>query len=165
MTELTAARLKEVLSYDPVTGHFTWKPRRDLPRRLIGQRAGTVATRGYRQICVDGTAFLEQRLAWLYVTEEWPKDVIDHINRNTGDNRFANLRDCSLAENCWNTEPRENTSGVTGASWDANANAWRAQISIDGKVKYLGLFPTADAAGTAYAAAAVKHRSGAPLAR
>lgn len=65
----------------------------------------------------------------------------DHINRNPLDNRRANLRKCSIAENAQNSTIRsDNTSGITGVGWNKKSNKWRARINIDGVPKQLGLF-------------------------
>jgi hypothetical protein len=45
---------------------------------------------------------------------------------------------------------RSNSSGYQGVSFAKNANKWGAYIRINGKRKYLGLFPTAEAASEAY---------------
>jgi len=67
MRELTAERLRAVLSYNPNTGLFTWiKPSKFHPR-MQGQVAGSVGTGGYIHIRVDGKKYRAHRLAWLYV--------------------------------------------------------------------------------------------------
>lgn len=67
------------------------------------------------------------------------KNIPDHINRNTLDNRKENLRIADKSLNAVNTGIRtSNTSGVTGISWDKNANSWRAYISYQGKRIELG---------------------------
>jgi hypothetical protein len=48
-SDLTAARLRELLGYDPATGVFTWR-----------------CSRGYRHIEVGGKRYLASRLAWLF---------------------------------------------------------------------------------------------------
>jgi hypothetical protein len=39
---------------------------------------------------------------------------------------------------------------LTGATMDREKGKWRAQIGVGGKIRYLGLFPTAEAAHAAY---------------
>ena len=68
-----------------------------------------------------------------------PQNIPDHINRNTLDNRKENLRIADKSLNAVNTGIRtSNTSGVTGVSWNKNANSWRAYISYQGKRIELG---------------------------
>jgi hypothetical protein len=87
---LNAARLRELMHYEPETGRVV---RRTATR---GHRAGAVAgcTRrdGYQVISIDGYRYLAHRLAWLYVHGAWPDGDLDHINANPSDNRIANLR-------------------------------------------------------------------------
>lgn len=137
--KLTAARLREVLSYDPETGVFT---------RLItaggmaaGKKTGTFEGGGYLQIQIDSTLYLAHRLAWLYVHGAWPKDQIDHINGIRSDNRIANLREATALQNHQNRPMnRNNTSGHPGVSWDKRRRKWRARIKINHKTAYLGEF-------------------------
>jgi hypothetical protein len=39
-----------------------------------------------------------------------------------------------------------NTSGVAGVTWDKKNNKWKAQIHINRKTKYLGLYNTKEEA-------------------
>jgi hypothetical protein len=67
--------------------------------------------------------------------------VVDHINHNKLDNRRDNLRVCTQQENAQNRPIQcNNTSGITGVTWDKRKNKWRATISVNGKRKYLGYF-------------------------
>lgn len=146
------SRLKELLHYDPETGVVTWRATRG------GVRAGTVAGstnhNGYLQIGVDGRDYLVHRLVWLYVHGDWPKHQIDHINGVRADNRIANLREATNAENNQNLAIRpHNTSGFMGACWDSERRKWLAQIRADGKRKYLGRFDTPEVAHAAYLSA------------
>lgn len=69
-----------------------------------------------------------------------PKMIVDHINRNRLDNRKANLRLCTIAENVRNAGiNKNNTSGYTGV-YKLSKNKWRAAIGVDGKSIHLGHF-------------------------
>ena len=47
-------------------------------------------------------------------------------------------------------EIRIPTSQYKGVSWEKNANKWRTQITINGKLKHLGLFTSEEAAAEVY---------------
>jgi len=102
---VTAARLREVLDYNPETGIFTNRIRRG-SKGAAGAEAGTLTPTGYRNIVIDGRLYPAHRLAWLYVHGTMPKWTIDHINHRRDDNRIANLRDVPHRENCQNREAR-----------------------------------------------------------
>lgn len=72
---------------------------------------------------------------------------VDHINgENTRyDNRKYNLRICTRSQNMQNKNLRsDNTSGVTGVSWNNYTGSWNAYISIDGKTINLGYYDNKD---------------------
>ena len=64
---------------------------------------------------------------------------VDHVNRNTLDNRRINLRPCERGENQANRgKDKRNTSGYKGVSWSKSNNKWQAQTSVGGKHVHLG---------------------------
>lgn len=151
---LTLERLKEVLEYDPETGHFTWKINKR--RAKAGDRAGSIVAHGYILIRVDQTRQLAHRLAWFYVTGEWPEKDIDHINGVPGDNRLENLRQATRAENCKNLKvSSRSTTGVKGVS--RCGSRFQVTIRFGGKRKNLGLFDTIEEGDAAYKRAAELH--------
>ncbi len=80
----------------------------------------------------------------------------DHIDGNGLNNKRANLRRSSRKQNARNRKVQQNnTSGFKGVSFHRGAQKWRAQIKVDGKDRYLGVFSTAEAAAEAYDDAAV----------
>lgn len=153
---LTAERLRERLDYDAETGVFTW--RLPPPFRRPGDIAGYLNKVGYWILHVDGARHLAHRLAWLYMTGEWPSAHIDHINRHTEDNRWANLREATRTENHANCKRyKNNRSGFKGVCYFRPKKKWFAQISINGKRPFLGYFNTPEEAHAAYVEAAQKY--------
>lgn len=162
MSKLTRERIRELLSYDPETGIFTWLRRPGIDRctntwntRFVGTVAGSINDQGYRVICIDRSDYRAHRLAWAYANGDWPSAEIDHINGDRSDNRIANLRQASRGENMRNSRKRrDNTSGRKGVTWDNRERKWHARIKHAKKCRSLGYFNTAEAAAQAYADAA-----------
>jgi hypothetical protein len=148
---ITAERLRQVLKYDPQTGAFT----RLIARagHPIGSVAGYIDGSGHRQMSVDWKVYLAHRLAWLYMTGEWPKAQIDHKNCNPDDNRWENLREATHTENARNKRlNRNNRSGHKGVYWHSQNRKWVAQL---GRLR-LGSFGDKESAAAAYAKAAAE---------
>lgn len=97
MPELTAARLRELLRYDPETGLFTWAVNVGA-RAKIGAVAGSVKD-GYRRIALDGRSYYAHKLAWLHLHGAWSEMIIDHKNGDRADNCTVNLREVDAFEN------------------------------------------------------------------
>lgn len=79
--------------------------------------------------------------------------MVDHINGNSLDNRFENLRKVEIQDNNKNkVRYANNTSGHTGVT---NRNGkWQARININGKEVALGTYVDKQDAIDAYSAAA-----------
>ena len=90
MAELTADRIRELLSYNPITGELTWIAKTS-GRRKQGGKAGSKMKMGYLEIGIDGTSYLTHRVVWMIVHGHWPSDQIDHINGIRDDNNPDNL--------------------------------------------------------------------------
>ena len=83
------------------------------------------------------------------------KPMIDHIDNNPANNNVKNLRWCSQKDNLANQGKQiNNKSGFKGVTFDKHANKYRALIFINGKLKHLGYFETAEEASVAYDAKA-----------
>ena len=101
MKELvTLERLKELMTYDPETGIFT----RNIDRRRHkkGTQVGSVAKSGYLQTIINGNYYYLHRLAYFYMTGEWPPKYIDHIDMNKQNNAWSNLRPVTHQQNAFN---------------------------------------------------------------
>lgn len=89
-----------------------------------------------------------------------PHLQVDHINRNTLDNRRANLRLATNQQNQFNQKlSKANTSGFKGVAFQKHSptKPWRAFVSVDKKKKHIGYFSTPIEAAKAYDEAAIKH--------
>lgn len=151
---LTRARLHELLHYDPETGVFKWVHNR--VGKGAGRKkeiAGARHNRGYISIRLDRSLFLAHRLAWLYMTGEWPADQIDHINGNRSDNCWANLRGADPTLNGENQRSAQVTSSTKLLGVSANKSRWAASIKVKGVRYHLGTYDTPEAAHAVYVAA------------
>lgn len=73
--------------------------------------------------------------------------VLDHINRCRLDNRRANLRVVTNAQNAQNQGSRGGSSSFRGVTWDKSRGKWMATGMLDGKRRTLGRFDSEDEAG------------------
>lgn len=143
---LTHARLLQLLRYEPEAGVFVRLT--SAGGRKAGEVAGGVGNHGYVQIGVDGKHYLAQRLAVFYMTGTWPHGDVDHRDTDVLNNRWANLRVATRAQNMMNRKrpPR-------GCSLHKHSGLWRSELGIDGRRLFLGYFPSADLAEEFYALA------------
>lgn len=111
--------------------------------------AGSVSEAGYRYIGIGCKTYGAHRLAWFYMTGEWPKEV-DHQNRKRDDNRWSNLREATKGQQRQNQSiGRANKTGYLGVR-QHRCGKFEANIGVEGRSVYLGLFPTALGAYRAY---------------
>lgn len=141
---------KARLEYNPTTGELTSKIQRAM--MPIGSVAGTVLSTGYRQVSIHSKYYYAHRVAWLITYGRWPHGQIDHINGLRDDNRLENLREVTSAENAQNLRRShlDNKTGLLGVS--KARGKFLAQITTNGKHKFIGYFKTAKDAHEAYLA-------------
>lgn len=156
---LTHERLQELFTYDPDRGVFMRRTTRG--GYLAGTQAGNLNTIGYVALCVDRVDYLAHRLAWFYMTGEWP-DRIDHVNGCRSDNRWANLRNGSQRLNTENLRAARSNSktGVLGVHPVSGSSSFRARIQVAGEAVYLGCYPTQAEAHAVYLQAKRKLHQG-----
>ena len=148
MSELSQEFLKEHLEYRD--GHLWWiKP---TARRVsIGDRFGSYHSNGYRVGRLKNKPHYEHRLIWLYHRGIWPKGHIDHINNIRDDNRIENLREATIQQNQFNKKSVSGSSSkYKGVCWDKKRKKWRANATLDGKIKTLGRFNCEHEAAESY---------------
>jgi hypothetical protein len=137
-----------VLSYDPITGVFTWRESSSRGVR-IGSVAGNRTSRGYIRITISGKKYAAHRLAWLFVHGELPDAEIDHINLNPSCNKISNLRVATRSQNNANRRSMSRTGGYKGVS-QTPCGRFIAKCRVNGKQIYLGSFESAELAHKAY---------------
>lgn len=152
MSTLTAERVRELLDYEPDTGLLRWRPRLSNRGFKPGAPAGYFGfgNEGVR-VRVEGRQYHAHRIAWLWMTGEWPSMKIDHANCNSKDNRWENLRLATCAQNSANRRPY-GSNPLKGAY--AKGSRWDARITINKKPLWLGAFDTPAEAHAAYMAKA-----------
>jgi hypothetical protein len=124
------------------TEKYTCYARRN--ERVAGQRTRLIPVMLHRVI-----------LARMLGRELVKGEMCDHIDGNGLNNTRSNLQLATIAENNHNARIRQdNTSNFKGVCWHKAAAKWTAQIQVNGKHKYLGLFATPEEAHEAYCKAA-----------
>lgn len=146
--------LRSILFYAPETGKFTWLESRG--SIAAGSPAGPRSTsRGktYIYIKIDKRLYQAHRLAWLMVRGQLPDNDIDHKDGDSENNRFCNLRDCSMSQNKANSKTyKNNKSGYKGVF--LTEGRYRVSIQKNRKRIHIGRFDTAEEAAKAYEAVA-----------
>lgn len=112
--------------YNPTTGEITKGGRR--------RDTATAGSSVHRVVWNNYVTVYAHRLAWRIQTGRWPETEIDHINQNSLDNRWVNLR---LALHSQNGQNRNvfpnNTSGEKNVSWHRAAQLWQVKVIAKGK--------------------------------
>ncbi len=86
-------RLRAEFEYDPAVGLFIRKKSAKNNSIPAGSVAGKPRkTDGHRVLNFESRSYFCTMLAWFWVTGEWPKELVTHINGDVSDNRFDNLQ-------------------------------------------------------------------------
>jgi hypothetical protein len=162
---LDQATVRRLFRYDPITGNLIWRWRDDVPKDWNTKYAGKVAgsiwrprnrKTSYRRVGILGWKFFAHRVIWLYMTGKWLAEI-DHADQDGLNNRWANLREATQAQNKANSGAnRNNKLGIRGVRFRKQCGRFTAQIGVEGKQRYLGLFDTEEEARAAYLIAATE---------
>lgn len=165
MSELTQARLKELLDYDPHLGVFSWRKRNvrsEFSRtdnswnsRYANKPAGHIyGDRERLRISIDKKRYLAHRLAWLWMTGKWPIKEIDHIDLDSLNNKWNNLREATHSQNAMNRRGRGRFG--KGIAFHSPSGLYQVRVHANNKCHTIGYFEELKDANSAYASAAKK---------
>lgn len=169
---LTQEYVKEIFDYQD--GFLYWKISRTVAIK-VGQLAGGVSLHRSGPRCmvkIDGKTYYTARLIFLWHHGYLP-EVVDHIDRNSINNKINNLRSATVIQNSRNRSSNKNTSskyvGVSlnhitivnklkdGSCKSYSYVKWLAQISSANKRIRIGHFKTEKEAAIAFNIAAKLH--------
>lgn len=155
--------IEEYLELDPTAKYgLRWK--RSIYRQIKkGDEAGYLKPGrtnkiGYAAVRLKGVVYYVHRIIYYLYTKTDPElFTIDHIDGNTLNNAVTNLRLATNTENQRNrtSKNKNNKSSYKGVTWDKNRNKWLAQISVNGKNKFLGRYDSLEKAASTYDKAAL----------
>lgn len=133
-------------------GKFSLVDDEDFKRLNIFKWCAHQVCRGYfyavRNIRENGKQ-ITHRLAWDVIGKKPGRGyVVDHINGDTLDNRFDNLRIIHNSNNSRNLKLHR--AGRRGIAYIKQGDGWIARICVNRKKKYLGFFKEKSEASLAY---------------
>jgi len=140
MIEAPPESIKDIYFYDPETGEFS--------NIQTGRKTRPSHSEGYHRVQYLGKRYFVHKVACWWNSGEWSEQV-DHINRDTGDNRLVNLRPCTQQQNSCNKSTR-GSSKYRGVYWHTANNKWISHGRVKGEPHYLGTFECEKEAARAY---------------
>lgn len=140
MHEPPQAVLKQFFRYQD--GKLFWIAASGYNKNIIGKETGYPGLRGCLETRFQYKLYKTHRLIWILLNGAIPENcVVDHIDGNGHNNKIENLRAVPQRINAKNQAKRiNNKSGCTGVYWSSSHQKWCAEIKIDYKKKYLGIF-------------------------
>ena len=99
----------------------------------------------YENIGVDGYhrlhAYIKETKEYKTMAQIVIGDYYDHQDRNPLNNRKSNLRKSNKFQNAQNhNKQRNNKSGVIGVGWHKLSSKWYAEIQVENKDLWLGVY-------------------------
>lgn len=139
------------------SGKIYWKDATKYHSRLNGKEAGcarkSASGKYYWYVTFDSKPIKRSQIILALATGRWPTECVDHINGDSLDDRACNLRHASIQQNAWNHKRRRKLSKLPMGVRQTKNGRFQARIAVHKQTKYLGVFPTHQAASAAYQAA------------
>ena len=89
---------------------------------------------------------------FFYWKHNYLPPLVDHIDGNSFNNDIENLRELNISGNTRNSHKikKKTSSKYKGVCWNKREKKWQANLTINYKMIFLGLFNNEDDAGQAY---------------
>lgn len=132
------------------------------------KHAGGRNARGYWRVKIDGTRYQAHRIVQALKTgEDLIELTVDHKDRNPSNNHPFNLRWATMTEQALNrlTHNRNGHKGVHHQKGRNLKKPYQAQVWLDGKMRHLGMYETAEEAHEAYLNAVQIYQLASPFSR
>jgi hypothetical protein len=144
MKSITQQQLKELFDYRE-DGNLVRKTsiagNGNTAGRVVGHKPKHI-TRNcrYASTKINGQHYSVHKLIYMWHTGVWPEQL-DHINKDSLDNRIENLRLATTSQNASNRKLfTSNTSGVKGVSWHKAQKKWFVYVDVNKERKNIGYF-------------------------
>ena len=134
---LSPEEVRALFDYNADTGELSWR----IANRGLRRAVGNKSEGNYTRVRISGKYYGAHRLAWAWYYGKWPPHDVDHVNHDRSDNRIANLRLATRAENSQNIV-RQQSRGVR----QTPSGKFNATIHVNAKRLYLGTFNTLEEA-------------------
>jgi hypothetical protein len=157
LSVITRDEALRLFDFDVKNGRIFWKePPRKHPR-LKGMEAGgpqpNRSGKSYWVIRIGRQSFKRSRLVFLVAHGKLPSPCVDHINGNSLDDRLANLREATVAQNAWNHQRRAKRSPLPMGVRSNPNGRYSARIAVNKRMIQIGTFDTPEQAAAAYSEA------------
>ena len=154
-TRLSLEYLRTRIAVDLALGVVTWVNATAHHKRLNGSPAGSLrkpshGSKRYVYIKVDGLALKRSHLVYLFGAGSRPTNQVDHINGDSTDDRFKNLRDATPTQNAWNHKGRTKSSGLPMGVRALPSGRFHARLACNKQKLQFGPFDTAAEAHAVY---------------
>lgn len=135
---LTHEYLLEHFKYDPDTGEL-FRIKLSARNQELGLVSKPRGRYNYARLHPGHNSYRINRVAYFYMTGEWPKGVVDHIDGNPLNDSWDNLRDTTQASNVADAYLRNGKDLPTGITMDNRGRyKVRGSRSLYGNAKFLG---------------------------
>jgi hypothetical protein len=150
---MNIGEVRKLFTYNPQTG-IVVRNQTTAHNAKVGDIVGCVNKNGYLVFTYNKKVHYLHRFIWFYVTGAWPQHHIDHRDGNKTNNAWSNLRDVPAKTNNQNMRKASKISStqLLGAfpTTVNKTNPFRSYITVNGSLKNLGYFKTAEEAHLAY---------------